>query len=67
MRADGSSPIKLTTTGQNYMPTWSPDGRHIAYYSLRNGEYEIYVINTDGSNEHKITSGGNNFQPVWIP
>ncbi len=51
-------------------PTWSPDGRLIAYLSDRSGEYEIYVRNADGSGEERqLTTNGHTwrFQPTWSP
>ena len=30
-------------------PAWSPDGKRIAFYSERDGNAEIYVMNADGS------------------
>ena len=29
-------------------PAWSPDGRRIAFQSNRDGNYEIYLMNTAG-------------------
>jgi TolB protein len=37
-------------------PVWSPDGNQIAFYSNRDGDFEIYVVNSDGSNLRQITS-----------
>ncbi len=51
-------------------PTWSPDGRWIAYLSDRTGEYEIYVRAQDGSgDERRVTTDGEiwRFPPVWSP
>jgi len=35
----------------DHSPAWSPDGKSIAYWSDRNGEYEIYLQASDGSSE----------------
>ncbi|HXO19128.1 MAG TPA: PDZ domain-containing protein [Thermoanaerobaculia bacterium] len=51
-------------------PTWSPDGRWVAYLSDRSGEYEIYVRPGDGSGEERrVTTGGDiwRFPPAWSP
>ncbi|HDR3890873.1 TPA: PD40 domain-containing protein, partial [Bacillus cereus] len=49
-------------------PSWSPDGQKIAFTSFRDGNPEIYVMNTDGSNQTRITnSPGNNIDPSWSP
>ncbi|HEY0789119.1 MAG TPA: PDZ domain-containing protein, partial [Thermoanaerobaculia bacterium] len=51
-------------------PSWSPDGRTIAYLSDRTGEYEIWVRPADGTGaERQVTSGGTiwRFPPVWSP
>jgi TolB protein len=39
----------------DYWPVWSPDGRHIAFTSNRDGNYEIYLMNADGSQPHNLT------------
>jgi tricorn protease len=60
-----------TTPGIREMnPTWSPDGRTVAYLSDRTGEYEIWVRPSDGSGEERQVTRGNDvwrFAPVWSP
>ncbi|MBA3364766.1 MAG: PD40 domain-containing protein [Actinobacteria bacterium] len=53
-------------------PTWSPDGRMIAFASTRDHEsnplssYEIYVMNADGRNQRRLTDGSlGEFAPQW--
>ncbi len=47
-------------------PAWSPDGRHIAFDSNRDGIFEVYVMNADGSGVTRLTgNGGGN--PAWSP
>ncbi len=49
---------------------WSPDGRWIAYYSDRGGDYDLYVRPQDGSGaERQVTRnlGSWSFAPVWSP
>ena len=51
-------------------PTWSPDGRSIAYYSDLSGEYEIYVIDGNGAGApRQLTTGSRTwrFPPKWSP
>ncbi|MDX6611618.1 MAG: tricorn protease [Blastocatellia bacterium] len=51
-------------------PTWSPDGKWIAYFSDRTGEYELYVRSQDGiGEERRITHDGAayRFGPAWSP
>jgi len=62
--------ISRTPGAREIDPTWSPDGRWIAYLSDRTGEYEIWVRKSDGSGEERrITTGGNVYlyQPLWSP
>ncbi|MFQ6114934.1 MAG: PDZ domain-containing protein, partial [bacterium] len=51
-------------------PVWSPDGKHVAYFSDRTGEYELYLRSGDGKGkERQITTDGAAFRysPVWSP
>jgi tricorn protease len=51
-------------------PAWSPDGKLIAYFSDRTGEYELTLRNADGSGqEQTLTSLGPGFRyrPQWSP
>lgn len=51
-------------------PAWSPDGKHIAYFSDRTGEYELYLRPGDSKGREKqITHDGLAFRyrPVWSP
>lgn len=51
-------------------PAWSPDGRWIAYFSDRTGEYELTIRPADGKgNEQTLTSlgAGWRYQPYWSP
>jgi TolB protein len=51
--------------GSNEEPSFSPDGRYLAFTSTRDGGYQIYVMNVEGTNEHSITKGGTNKSPAW--
>ena len=51
-------------------PTWSPDARHVAYWSDRSGEYQLVIRPADGSGEQEqLTSlgAGYRFRPQWSP
>ena len=51
-------------------PMWSPDGRWIAYFSDRTGEYELTVRPADGTGQERtVTKLGTGFRytPFWSP
>jgi len=51
-------------------PRWSPDGKTVAYWSDRSGEYELTLRPADGSGPEKtVTALGPGFRypPEWSP
>jgi eukaryotic-like serine/threonine-protein kinase len=69
-RSDGTGERYLTNDGyKDRIPRWSPDGKRIAFYSNRSGNFEIWVINPDGSGLKQITDdrAEANIRTVWSP
>jgi len=51
-------------------PTWSPDGKYIAYYSDQTGEYELYLLeNKKGAKAKQLTfnSSAWKYEADWSP
>ncbi|MGM0620008.1 MAG: S41 family peptidase [Bacteroidota bacterium] len=51
-------------------PSWSPDGKYIAYYSDVTGEYEIYLLeNSKGTEPVQVSSGSQawKYGSEWSP
>jgi Tol biopolymer transport system component len=68
-RIDGTEYRRLTDdTFRDRGPTWSPDGKQLAFYSDRKGSYELWKIHPDGSGLEQVTAfgGGVNFS-TWSP
>jgi serine/threonine protein kinase len=68
------SPVQRALTritfddGLQSEPTWSPDGRYIAYSSDRGGKFDIWVQQVSGGDPIQITKGpGHHWQPDWSP
>lgn len=53
--ADGTGVRKLTNAGNNFTPTWSPDGNWIAFTSDRGGRLDIYIMDKNGGNVQPVT------------
>lgn len=78
MNADGSSPQNLTNNpaedGIQVMQEmmglldWSPDGTKIAFTTNRDGDEEIYVMDSTGANQTNLTNNSAiDEKPVWSP
>ena len=78
MDADGGNQRRLTNNrGWDFSPTWSPDGKRIAFVSDRDGHIhpihgwstnEIYVMDADGKNPHNLTNDPHDDRsPSWSP
>jgi Tol biopolymer transport system component len=54
--------------GLSEWPTWSPDGKLLAFASNRKGNFDIYVRRVDGGQEVNVTNNASeNFQPALSP
>jgi Tol biopolymer transport system component len=57
--ADGGSPSRLTAEpGDEYLPSWSRDGRWIYFASDRAGGADVWRIPATGGSEERLTHGG---------
>ncbi|HLL90093.1 MAG TPA: hypothetical protein VK324_12395 [Tepidisphaeraceae bacterium] len=68
-RVDGQSVTQLTgENADDAYPTFSPDGRSIAFSSTRTGSWQVYVMDTDGRNVTQVTNGpGQCVRPSFSP
>ena len=72
MDADGGNEQRITDNRNNdWGPEWSPDGKRIAFYADRKGDFvkfDIYVMDADGGNQQKLTNQrGWDSSPSWSP
>lgn len=64
MNANGSNETRITNNNaEDWYPVWSPDGTKIAFYSKRDNNEEIYVMDANGNNQIRLT---NNSAWDWI-
>jgi Tol biopolymer transport system component len=69
MNADGSGLKKLTYSyAFDGSPSWSPDGKKIAFWSKRGGNPDVYIMNADGSERSNLTNNpAYEGPPSWSP
>lgn len=70
-RADGSRRRRITGMRHAALsPSWSPDGRRIAYSSDARGGDDIYVVDRNGTDRTRLTDsrkGADGSWPQWSP
>ena len=68
MAPNGAAGSQLTTVGQNYAPSWSPNGRTVAFVSERNGGSQLFLMGANGTDQRVIDTGGACVSyPSWSP
>jgi Tol biopolymer transport system component len=67
MNADGSGQRRVPNTVGGEYPTWSPDGKRIAFNSNMTGEHVMYIVDPDGSNLVDLSAVGGGWQVDWSP
>jgi len=68
MRSDGSAQRRLmTSTGDEWLPEWSPDGGKLAINSTREGQAQIWVANADGSHPTNVLRATSLQLDGWTP
>ena len=56
--ASGGKATRISSLSQDTAyPTWSPDGKTIAFQSYKSGKFHIWAMNPDGSNVRQLTFG----------
>jgi Tol biopolymer transport system component len=54
--------------GPDEQPTWSPDGRWLAFTSSREGSADVFLATADGRSVQRLTSGADaDWLPRWLP
>ncbi|PKO03773.1 MAG: hypothetical protein CVU43_01080 [Chloroflexi bacterium HGW-Chloroflexi-5] len=64
----GRTSTKLTDTGFDYSPYWSPDSKWIVFTSDRDGDAEIYIMDANGGNQTNLSMlPSTDKDPAWQP
>jgi TolB protein len=67
LNADGTNARWLA---KGVSPSWSPDGREIAFVSQEDYPWQIYIMNRDGSGLYPLTNTSDpvdGYPPAWRP
>src|SRR6266498_4830623 len=67
MNADGSGQRRLPHTEGGESPSWSPDGKRIAFNSNLSGEAKMFIVDVDGSRVVDLSKVGEGGQVAWSP
>ncbi len=58
--------VSRSPKSEDRYPCWSPDGKHVAFTSNRDGPYNLYVMDADGENVKRLVkSEAVCYMPSW--
>lgn len=63
--AEGEKSLRLTSNSTDCCPTWSPDGRQIAFSRYSNEGVDIYVVPALGGTERRLWTSTTALPPAW--
>ena len=62
-----ASNLTSSPSSWDVVSSWSPDGDRIAFVSNRDGNWEIYTMDTTGGNVRRLTTNPKfDGDPIWI-
>jgi hypothetical protein len=60
--------VRFSELGEVFNPSWSPDGRYIAFSGLVNGLSDLYMYDLENEQLRRLTNDGYaELQPAWSP
>jgi Tol biopolymer transport system component len=68
MSVNGDDPVQLTSflIGADRTPTWSHDGKWIAFSHDSASQFNLFVVAADGGTPRRVTSeAGIDYSPSW--
>src|SRR5687768_6497747 len=58
----------IKSARDNYPPRWTRDGTRGVFMTNRDGDFEIYLVNSDRTGQKRLTNNpGNDWDPGWSP
>ena len=68
MKLETEKPEWRRIVSDGILPFWSPDGRHLAFTSFREGNLDVFVADRDGGNLRNLTRHkGYDARGTWSP
>ena len=66
---DGAAPPRRLTTGEDYAPAFSPDGRQVAFsrYRIDGPLPSLFVVGIEGGEPRPLPVPGRGGYPAWSP
>lgn len=65
---DNGNLTQLTNHNSDIFPVWSPDGKRVLFVSERDGNEEIYVVNSDGTGLINLSQhSSQDNRAIWGP